>query len=91
MHALRHFCDQALRYGDLVAAVCVNVGIINSIRATDTEPANASGLLLYALGDLLCINVLHDRKRQRVAARAARVAISGCQFHGSSSPSRLIG
>ena len=31
------------------------------------------------------------RKRQLVAAQAARVAILDCQFHGSSSLSRLIG
>ena len=31
------------------------------------------------------------RKRQLVAAQAARVAILGFQFHGSSSLSRLIG
>jgi hypothetical protein len=30
-------------------------------------------------------------KRQLVAAQAARVAILGCQFHGSSSARRLIG
>ena len=30
-------------------------------------------------------------KRQLVAAQAARVTILGCQFHGSSSLSRLIG
>ena len=31
------------------------------------------------------------RKRQLVATQAARVTILGCQFHGSSSASRLIG
>ncbi len=32
-----------------------------------------------------------EGKRQLVAAQAARVAILDCQFHGSSSLSRLIG
>ena len=32
-----------------------------------------------------------QRKRQLVAAQAARVTILGCQFHGSNSLSRLIG
>ena len=39
----------------------------------------------------LCLDGRLLGKRQLVAAQAARVAILGCQFHGSSSLSRLIG
>ena len=63
----------AIRRSDTVISSprsVVNVGVINSILATGTEPANASGLLLYALRDLLCINVLHDLNIARTAHRA---------------------
>ncbi len=44
-----------------------------------------------ALGKLRDAGFRLFSKRQLVATQAARVTILGCQFHGSSSASRLIG
>ena len=59
-------------------------------------PALAGGRAMDEAGlvDKEDLGSAHTRargKRQLVAAQAARVAILGFQFHGSSSLSRLIG
>jgi len=53
--------------------------------------AAAETLAERQVASQLTRGLLPARKRQLVAAQAARVAILGFQFHGSSSLSRLIG
>ncbi len=57
------------------------------------EPPIRQGWARSALPWSMDLTVVEraERKRQLVATQAARVTILGCQFHGSSSASRLIG